>query len=244
MSGSGETALLVFAGSLGACPTLVKVLSEMAPAHRVLAPVYPQVSSVAEMLDGVEMLLASERLRPDIVYGGSFGGMFAQCWMRRRPEEVKRLILSGCGGPDPQRARSNRKWLNRLPLIPMSLMRAGLRLALRKMLRGVARDADAWRSDYLGLIDTLQRGDFASRYHVSIDFDENSRWTPNDLAQWAGKILILEGGADRVAGPKVRESLRTLYPQASVHVVPEAGHALLVSHPEQIQQSVQDWLRH
>lgn len=240
--GSGESALLAFAGSLGACPTLVKVLSEAAPDHRIIAPDYTPAGSIAEVMNGVESMLAEEAIRPDILYGGSFGGMLAQSWLRRHPEEVRHAIFSGCGAPDPQRAKSNRKWLTRLPWIPMGLMRAGLRFALRRMMRDVVRDREAWRADYLELITVLNREDLASRYNVSIDFDENSQWTPQDLHRWAGKILILEGGADRVAGPKVRESLQALYPQATVHVVAGAGHALLLSHTEQIQNVVRAWL--
>ncbi|HSP07360.1 MAG TPA: alpha/beta hydrolase [Acidobacteriota bacterium] len=215
----------------------------MAPGHRILAPAYPMVSGISEMLDGVEALLAEERIRPDILYGGSFGGMFAQSWMRRHPEELKHIILSGCGAPEPARARQNRKWLKLLPWIPMSLMRAGLRFALRKLLRDVTQDRDAWRADYLEQIEALQRGDLASRYRVSIDFDENNRWTPQDAKSWPGKILILEGGADRIAGPRIRKELRALYPQAAAHTIPEAGHSLLLSHPEQIQRAVQAWLK-
>ena len=125
----------------------------------------------------------------------------------------------------------------------MSPVRAGFRFALRKMLRDVVRDRDAWRADYLELIVVLQREDLASRYRVAIDFDENSHWTPHDLKRWPGKLLILEGSDDRVAGPKIRDSLRALYPQATVHVVAGAGHALLLSHTEQVQRFLKNWLR-
>lgn len=233
-SGAGASALLAFAGSMGACDTLVKVLAEAAPGLRVVAPAYPPVSNIGQMLDQVESILAKERLTAEVVYGGSFGGMFAQSWMRRHPGEVKRLILSGCGAPDPERATKNKKWLRRLPYFPMSLMRLALRFALRKLVRDTSRDAQSWRRDYLELISSMGSRDLESRYRVSIDFDENCRFAPADTAGWAGKILVLEGGADRVATLKSRDSLRALYPQAQVHRIEEAGHSLLMSHTDQV----------
>lgn len=233
-SGTGTSALLAFAGSLGACETLVKVLAEAAPGLRILAPAYPPVSGIGQMLDQVESILAKEHMTAEVVYGGSFGGMFAQSWIRRHQKEVKRLILSGCGAPDPARATKNKKWLNRLPYFPMSVMRLALRFALRKLVRETSRDAQSWRRDYLELIASMERRDLESRYRVSIDFDENCRYSPNDNIDWTGKILILEGGADRIATLKTRESLRALYPQAEVHKIEEAGHSLLLSHTDQI----------
>lgn len=101
------------------------------------------------------------------------------------------------------------------------------------MLGEVKLDQDAWRSDYLELIAGLERRDFESRYHISIDFDENCRFAATDLRDWPGRILILEGGADRVAPPRIRESLRALYPEAVLHAIPDAGHSILLTHTEE-----------
>lgn len=241
-AGEGKTALLAFAGSLGACETLARVLTELAPHHRVLAPAYSPVANLAEMFEGVDAILKTEGISADVLYGGSFGGMLAQCWLRRHPDHVKRVVLSGCDGPDPSRAPKNQKWRRRMQFFPMSVMRLALKFALRKLMRDVTRDHDAWRNDYLKLIAGLQRRDLESRYLVSIDFDENCRFTVDDLKDWPGKMLILEGGADRVAHPKIRANLRALYPRAQVHTISEAGHGLLLSHPDQIIQIVRPFI--
>lgn len=230
LAGKGERALLAFAGGLGAGQTLADVLAQAAPEHRVIAPVYPHISSPAEMLNRVEDILRHESISADVVYGASFGGMFAQAWAQRHFSDTKRLILSGCGGPDPARAARNRKWLARLRWIPMSPVRVALRIALRKMMRGLTSNADSWRRDYMGLIAATGREDFQSRYRVSIDFDENFRPA---FESWKGKVLILEGALDRVASPKIRAGLRALFPQATVHQIANAGHSLLLSHPDE-----------
>jgi pimeloyl-ACP methyl ester carboxylesterase len=75
------------------------------------------------------------------------------------------------------------------------------------------------------MIARLNRTDLVSRYQAAVDFDATSAFTPDDLKDWPGRILILEGDNDPVAGAPARAALKALHPQARVHTFHGSGHA-------------------
>lgn len=224
--------MLVLPGSLGSFDAMAQFLSRKFPDKKIIVPEYFVADSVEEYLDGIDTIIGQEGVKASILYGASFGGLLAQCWIRRHPEQVSHLILSGAAFPDPSRVRKNRKALRILPLIPERLLRFALRILLRMMLRNATEQKEMWMTEYSDLISGIRKSDVASRYRVAIDFDQNYRFTDSDLKGWTGKILILEGSADRIAGEKIREGLRKLYPGARIHIFPDAGHSAMLTHPE------------
>lgn len=229
-AGDGTDGMLLLAGSLGSCETMATLLAQAVPGRRILVPEYPAVNTVEECLCGIDQILQKEKVRNLAVYGASFGGLIAQCWVRRRPDMVTHLILSGAGFPEPSRARTNQRFVRLLPIIPERLIQVLLKIALHFMVRDTSVQGKVWRKEYGKLIARIRRPDVESRYRIAIDFDQNYRFMDSDLSQWPGKILILEGSADRVAGKKIREGLRRLYPQAKIHTFEEAGHSAMLTH--------------
>ena len=233
-SGCGAEALLVLPGALGGGNAVLSRFEEIAGSRRLLTlDTWPRAGGMAELLDWLEALFEAEGVERWVVYGGSFGGLVAQCLVRRFPEHTRALILSGTGAPDSAQARSNRRVLRLLPWLPMPLVRGALGLLLRLVLARVGREREHVRAAYRPLVDGLERADLESRYRLAIDFAEAHRFTPGDLADWPGSVLLLEGEGDRVASLKVREALRALYPQAETHTFRGAGHAAALAVPEE-----------
>ncbi len=242
ITGSNEKALLVLPGSLGGGDAITVLMAQSLPGRKIIVPEYSAVATVSECIDGMDEILRAERIERTAVYGGSFGGLLAQCFVRRHPERVTHLILSGSGFPEPTRAKGNRRLLAILPFLRMSLMRVLLRMVLWKLLRKVTVDRNQWKIEFHQLMSKLTRDDLASRYKIAIDFDENYRFTPHDLVDWAGKILILEGSADRVANERIRAELRSLYPQPAVHTFSGAGHSMFLTHTQEWRKVVSAFL--
>ena len=231
--GNGTQGLLVLSGSLGGGREIACLAARFAANRRIIVPEYSPVATMKNCLDGIHRMWQAEGLEKGAVYGGSFGGLLAQCWVRYYPSLVSHMALSGAACPDPSRASANRRLLRVLPVIPLGLIRRLLRLALRRMLAKSVKNRETWMQEYMGLVEKLSKEDLASRYQIAIDFDENFRFASSDLPDWPGKILILEGDVDRIAGKRVRNELRALYPQATVHTFQGAGHSAIFTHTEE-----------
>ena len=70
---------------------------------------------------------------------------------------------------------------------------------------------------------------------------ESFRFAPDELASWAGRVLILESDEDIVT-PEQRAELRRRYPQARVHTFHGAGHTPWMSHKEEYLSVINEFL--
>jgi 3-oxoadipate enol-lactonase len=223
--------LVVLPGLVGPADAVASLAVALGPGWRVCAVTYPRVDSIEALIDWLERLRAREGGGRASVYGGSFGGLVAQAWLRAHPEAIGDLVLSGVGPPEPARAAKNARAMRWMRRLPMPLWRAFLRLAVR-LSTARAADRDDWRRFYAQAIDALTWPDLESRYRISIGVDEGGAPSADALAGWSGRLLVLEGGRDRVARRSAREALRTTYAGARVHTFTNAGHAAALEIPE------------
>jgi pimeloyl-ACP methyl ester carboxylesterase len=177
-----------------------------------------------QMTEGVAAILEAEGIKRVHVLGGSYGGMVAQCLVRRYPQRVMSLVLSHTGGPRPDRAATNRRFIALLRLLPMSLLRFMLKGATRKSLQDAPEQIPFWESYSNEMIARLSKSDLIGRYQVAVDFDAHAAFAPDDLKDWPGHILMLEGDNDPIAEAPARAALRRLHPQARVHTFHGSGH--------------------
>ena len=73
------------------------VIESLGRSYQVIAPAYPPVRSMAELVAGVTAILDAEGIPTAHVVGSSFGGYLAQCLVRAHPERVKMLVLAQTG---------------------------------------------------------------------------------------------------------------------------------------------------
>jgi pimeloyl-ACP methyl ester carboxylesterase len=193
---------------------------------RVITPDYPPVRSLGEMVDGIIAIVDAERAERVHVIGGSFGGLLAQALVRRAPERVASLVLSHTGAPDGKRR-------GLATTIVAALPQPLLRALLRKRLGSTLDAADPfWRRYFDRAIDGMTKGDVLSRVRLQAEFGAQA-WSPNDLAQWPGRVLLIEGEDDPLFPPAARARLRALYPTAEVYRFHGTGHAAAVLKPEE-----------
>lgn len=236
IAGTGEQTVVVLPGALGSGDLFTQHIAELLPSIRLVTPEYFPANSVVEFLDAFDAILKAENVRTVIVYGGSFGGLLAQCWARRNQQSIRALILSGAVAPDAKRISKYSRMLKLLPFLPMPLVRLLTKVAAIKMTKTISKNKELWRTELQNLASKIQREDLASRYNTAKDYDQNFHFMPNDLPSLP--ILLLEGSEDRVANKKERDRMRVLYPQAEVTTVEGAGHSLLLTHPQQWQNAV------
>ncbi len=226
LSGGQEgPVLLLLPGAIGRAEVAFRHILELESDYRVIAPNYPMVSTVAALLTGLAGVLNTERAETVTVIGGSMGGGFAQCVVRKYPERVDNLVLSHTGVPNPKRARLSKLGLTVLRLLPIGLVRAGLKWEISRLLSTAGDKREFWLAYFNELISGLTKEEVLRSYELAIDLEQHYAFAPGDLANWPGKIIVLESDNDSVIVDSERTALKALYPQAEVHTFIGAGHA-------------------
>lgn len=242
--GHGAETLLILPGLIGLAEMSFQHILALEGEYRILVPSYPfGLKDLGEMETGIATILDAEGVRRAHVLGGSYGGMVAQRFARRYPERVARLVLSHTGGPKPERAAQSRRVVALFGLLPMGLLRALLRAATRKSLQAAPEHRAFWVAYSEEMIQHLTKADLIARYRLAVDFDATSTFTPDDLKDWPGRILILEGDDDPVAEAPARAALKALHPQARVHTFHGTGHVASIARLDEYVAVIRQFLR-
>src|SRR5215211_6675949 len=213
--------------------------------YRVIAPDYPHVSTAAQLLDGLAGVLDAEGVRSAHVLGPSYGGLVAQCFVRRHPGRVRTLILANTFVPPRRMLWPAKIFLTLSPFVPLAWQQALRERALARAFSGVRsvppEDRAFWREYQYELISRLSKAELRTIYRLGIELVERFRFTPGDLASWPGRVLILESDRDIIT-PEQRAELRRCYPRAEVHTFRGAGHAPWMSHKKEYLSVINEFL--
>jgi 3-oxoadipate enol-lactonase len=243
VAGSGTEGLVVLPGALGGSEGIAPLLRRLEDDYRLLFVEYPVVSGLDDMLAGLSEILKREGIGRTALLGGSFGGMVAQAFLLRFPDQTTRVALSATGPPVSRRARTNERFLRLARFIPMAVVRSLLRLGIKKLMKRVPRDRELWLRFYSRAIDDLTREGFQTLYRVSIDFDRGYSDRIAALEGWPGEMLLVEGSDDRVASKKSRDALKASYPRAETVTLLGAGHGMSLERPEEWRDAVTSFLK-
>jgi pimeloyl-ACP methyl ester carboxylesterase len=195
--------------------------------HRVVYPAYPRVSSIEELADGLCAILDAENIEQAAILGASFGGSVAQVLVRRHPERIRELILSNTGVPLRHLAPAKEilEWIFRA--LPWPVATNLLRKVLLRAVDPAGAAGEFWATYLDELLSLrLSKADVLSNLRIQHDYYRRFRFTPGDLGNWPGRILIAESDTD-VIGPRLRQALRRTYPNAEVHTFHKGGHATM-----------------
>jgi pimeloyl-ACP methyl ester carboxylesterase len=88
----------------------------------------------------------------------------------------------------------------------------------------------------------LTKADLVSALAEMQDYDTHHRFTPLDLADWPGRVLLIESAHDEAFSPAARAALRALYPRARVLTFGGSGHAVMVTDPAEYIAAVKEFL--
>jgi pimeloyl-ACP methyl ester carboxylesterase len=244
-SGEGDEALLLLPGGAMVGESHFTRIAAFENGYRVIAPSYASVSTAAELLDGLAGVLDAEGVLKAHVLGPSYGGLVAQCFVRRHPGRVKTLILANTLVPPRSLLWPSKIFLTLLPFVPVGWLRTFRERTLARSFSGVPsvpqEDQAFWRDYQHGLISRLSKAELLDMYRLGIDLMQSFRFEPGDLASWPGRVLILESDED-ILTPERRAKLRSCYPQARVHTFHGAGHAPWMSHREEYLSVIKEFL--
>ena len=238
----GRQTVLMFHGAVGGAEGLRWLADALGDEYYTVAPTVAPVRTLREVCDAASAILDREHVGRAVVFGGSFGGMVAQAFLKRHRRQVEHLILLSTGAPDPALASRNELALKLTNWLPFWLTRALMKAELSRHLR-VPAGADAEvvaRFETLNsrLDDYFDRGltkeVFRSRILLSVDFCKHESYAPEDYEDWPGRVLLVESDDDPMIDEAARQRLRALYPRALVCAFEGAGHLIPLLRAEEL----------
>jgi pimeloyl-ACP methyl ester carboxylesterase len=224
--GQRQSPILWLVGGLRVADAAYRSIPLLENDFRIIAPTYPPLNTMAELTDGMADLLHLEGIEKAHVLSGSFGGMVAQVFARRHPECTNRVVLSTTSAPDSALADHYRQQAQMLTAAPPELVASVSKSNFLDMIA----PPDAERAFWTAFVDELfserlSKDDQLSTIRCLLDFVENYTLSPADLADWVGRILIIESDNDATFDAAARDRLRMLYPAARIHTFAGAGHS-------------------
>src|SRR5215210_1869821 len=231
-AGEGSKALLMFHGAVGGAETMRQLAAAFADEYRTITPTVADVPTLTEVCDAASAILDREHVGRAVVFGGSFGGLVAQAFFKRRRAQVQDLVLLSTGAPSPAVGARTARMTRVMRLLPFPLMRGMMRLEIKRHLDAPVPEEHAariaeFRQRLAHYFDhTLTKQTLLSRVALSVDFNRHERYAPADSADWPGRVLIVESDDDPMISPPERRRLRETYPRAFVCTFPGAGHLI------------------
>jgi pimeloyl-ACP methyl ester carboxylesterase len=237
----GET-LLMLSGALSIPDISWLTIAHFAQTYRVIAPAYPAVKTMDALVDGIAAILQQEAIEQAHVIGGSYGGFVAQVFVRRHPGLTRSLVLSHTFPPDPANVNKIRKMVRWMSLLPEGLLRRLLGKRLGALMPAKTPEARLFHALFEELINLrLRKDDLLSILYRAVDY-YGQKYTPQDLADWSGKILLVMADDDPSTPEPVRAAMCALYPDARLHLFHGTGHSTSLLKEEEYQAVIDQFL--
>ena len=243
LGGQGAETVLLLPGGERIGDVGFPLLQQFEQEYRCLYPCYPPFPTMSALVDGLAALLDALAIEQVILFAASFGGDVGQCFVRKYPHRVSKLILLNTGVPDKQLGRATKRAKPLVTLLPLGIVRSLVQKFLVKALAVRPEEQLFWQAMMQELVTNLTRADMTSSFDETIDYRLNYRFFPDDLKNWPGKVLILQSDDDPATKPEMRMALRNLYPQAHIHTFHQAGHTPFLSQPDEFYPCVWTFLR-
>jgi pimeloyl-ACP methyl ester carboxylesterase len=224
-AGQVNEPLLLLPGALGVPDMSWQHITYFAGRYRVIAPAYSPVKKMDTLVDGIAGILRRETGGRAHVVGGSYGGFVAQVFVRRHPDMTASLVLSHTLPPDPASGEQIRRALRWLSLMPGGLLRWMVGKRLRTLLPEKTPDTALLHAFFNEMACyRITKEELINSYWRVVDFNL-SDFTPQDLTDWPGRVLLIMADDDPGTPEPVRAAMLAFYPEAEVHMFHDTGHA-------------------
>jgi pimeloyl-ACP methyl ester carboxylesterase len=240
--GQGTETVLFIPGSWHVADIWFHTIRAFEDAYRIISPTYPGVTTMAELVEGVAEILASEGIDRAIFVGHSFGGMIAQCFVRKYPERVVDLVLSNTDFPHAPKERKRKVRLSYL--LPGRLYLNVLKKKYITLIEPIPPTERAFWQAYFDELyaSRITKREFTAFLNCSVDYHKNYSFVPGDLNDWPGRMLLLESDNDQYFSLPQREALKAIYPQALVHTFHNGGHTPSIAQREEYHTVLRNFL--
>jgi len=217
----------------------------LAPSLRVIAPSmrgfggsagWEGVPSVEAMADDAAAVLDALDVREPVIVGGmSMGGYVALAFARRYPARLRALVLADTrADADSDEARANRD--RAIAQIERGDLAGFVEAQLGKLLSRAAE------SENPALVARTREAMLEANPAAVVAALQALRDRPDARDVLAGvsvPALVIVGAEDRVTPPAIAQAMATALPDATVHVLPHAGHLSNLEQPERFREALE-----
>ncbi|HEV3469811.1 MAG TPA: alpha/beta hydrolase [Pyrinomonadaceae bacterium] len=247
--GRGEQTILLFHGAVGGAETMQWLAERFGDEYRTIAPTVADVRRLAEVCDAASAILDREHVGRAVVFGGSFGALVAQAFLKRRRRQVEHLVLLSAGAPNRKVGARSERLLKLLRPLPFALLRALMKAELSKYLNAPAPPEHAERlAEFRRRLDEyfdrrLTKQTLLSRVALAADFNLRETYDAADYEDWPGRVLIIDSDDDPMVSAEDRRRLHALFPRALLCTFEGAGHMIPLLKTEELVGLVKAFLR-
>lgn len=233
--GSGQPLVLLH-GLFGALSNWTDVVGHFSANYRVIIPLMPIYTlpvlntNVKALAEFVHDFVTFKQLNDIIFIGNSLGGHVTLVYVKRHPERVKGIVLTGSsglyenamGGTFPKREDYNyiKSKVEYTFYDPQTATKE-----LVDEVYGIVNDKGK-------LIRILSLAKSAIRHNMS-----------DDLAAMEWPACLIWGKQDTVTPPDVAEEFNRLLPNSELFWIDQCGHAPMMEQPEQFNTHLSGWLK-
>ena len=249
--GQGKETLLLLTGGTGIGEAMGFVFVPLEAKYQIVCPTYPSVTTMGELADGIIKILEAEGIDRFNILGQSFGGILAQVIAHKYPDKVNKMILSHTTTTSPPvdqaiKAESLKKIEKKekiLSFLPFGIFRLIAKWKISKLISTDMKEKEFWDAYFHEMLSNMKKEALTSLSKCMIDFGQNYTFSRDDLANWSGKILILESDNDPFFHSAEKKALKELYPQARVHAFHGTGHLTLIANREESLSIIRNFLQ-
>lgn len=185
--------------------------------------------SIDEYADDVIAFMKSLKIRTAVIAGISMGGAIALTLALKYPKQVSGLVLMGCGP--------------KMRVAPSILESAGNPNTFESAVDGINTNCFS-ENAMQNLVQLSKQNMLKTRPPVLLgDFLACNEFDVMDqLEKINNPTLILCGAEDKMAPPKLSESLRDGITGSTFHIVENAGHMVMLEQPDKVANLLKKFL--
>lgn len=174
-----------------------------------------------QLADGIVGILESEKIHRVNILGQSFGGILAQVIVHKYPDKVSKMILSHTTTTSPpvdqtikfEKLKKIEKKEKVLSFLPFGIFRLIAKRRISKLIPTNIEEKEFWDAYFHEMLSNIKKEEIFSLDKCMIDFEQNYTFSRDDLANWPGKILILESDGDLFFIPPNEKRSRNCIPK-------------------------------
>ena len=251
LSGAPEKPAMIFLNGLDMQEMWLHYMKDFERDHRVLMIEYPiSCTAVNDLLDGIAALLKHLHIEKPAVVGASDGGLLAQLYVRRFPENISALVLMTTVTLDSRYvADTNREnaalFLTAMKLVPYPLLRKTLLRRVCTYFNDESDAAQAYGRSFLEFI-AANPGYMAKFIHavkVLYDAGAKEQLRSAEFSSVRDHILILHPEKDIFIRADQEKLSALLAPAGAKVLYMKGGHLSFVSEPQGYIKAIREMMQ-
>ncbi len=245
-AGHADQAVLLLGGGMSTGESSFSRIEQLEAHFRVISPSYPLVKRLDPVLDGLAAILDAEELDRVHVIGHSLGAGLAHAFVRRFPQRVDKLVLSGFGLYTPFRLKVVGLFLKLFELLPFRFLQNYYMGRFRKLLAKAdgpeARLMLAYGAELLLVHHTKES--ILGQLNLLRDlFERPQAMRTYEPVERSGQVLIITAQDDTGFKPLERQALWATYPGARIHEFDSGGHLAGVTRRHEFDALIDGFLK-